>query len=224
LLKGLRTGVGRGGRLGTHGGFSIEGDVAVSRSTKLQPGRLTALLSHPTRGEAASRMGHPAKRQIRVVIQNARGLVEESFDIGGRLLMMFDGHCGFCNASVRWLLRRDRKDRLRFVALESETAAPLLKRHGRCGTDSAQDVDIGTIVVARDVGGATESVLVRSDAVVALLRELPRPWPWVGVALQLVPRAVRDLGYRIVARWRYRIWGRLESCPIPTDEERRRFL
>ena len=136
---------------------------------------------------------------------------------------MFDGHCGFCNASVRWLLRRDRKDRLRFVALESETAAPLLKRHGHSGTDSAQD-DFGTIMVVRDLGGSAEIVLVRSDAVVALLGELPRPWPWVGVALRLVPRAVRDLGYRIVARWRYRIWGRLESCPVPTAEERGRFL
>jgi predicted DCC family thiol-disulfide oxidoreductase YuxK len=81
-----------------------------------------------------------------------------------------------------------------------------------------------TILVVRDTGGAAESVLVRSDAVVALLRELPRPWPWVGVALRLIPRAVRDLGYRLVARWRYRIWGRLESCPVPSAEERERFL
>jgi predicted DCC family thiol-disulfide oxidoreductase YuxK len=150
--------------------------------------------------------------------------VEESFDIGGRLLVMFDGHCGFCNASIRWLLRRDRRDRLRFVALESATAAPLLKRQGRGGADSAQDVDSGTMLVFRDVGGAAESVLERSDAAVALLRELPRPWCRVGVALNWVPRAVRDFGYRIVARWRYRIWGRLESCPLPTAEEQKRFL
>jgi predicted DCC family thiol-disulfide oxidoreductase YuxK len=76
----------------------------------------------------------------------------------------------------------------------------------------------------RDAGGPEEQVLARSEAVVALLRELPRLWPWVGVGLGWIPRALRDAGYRLVARWRYRIWGRMENCPIPTPEERGRFL
>ena len=148
--------------------------------------------------------------------------MDESLDIGGRLLVVFDGRCGFCNHSVRWLLRRDRQDRLRFVASESERVVGLLTRHG---VDAARDANgPGSIVVVRDAGGAAESVLVRSDAVVALLRELPRPWKWVGMALKWVPRPVRDMGYGLVARWRYRIWGRLESCPTPSAEERRRFL
>lgn len=148
--------------------------------------------------------------------------MDESLDIGGRLLVVFDGRCGFCNHSVRWLLRRDRQDRLRFVASESERVVGLLTRHG---VDAARDANgPGSIVVVRDAGGAAESVLVRSDAVVALLRELPRPWKWVGMALKWVPRPVRDMGYGLVARWRYRIWGRLESCPTPSIEERERFL
>jgi predicted DCC family thiol-disulfide oxidoreductase YuxK len=148
--------------------------------------------------------------------------VDESVDIGGRLLVVFDGRCGFCNRTVRWLLRRDRRDRLRFVASEQAHVAGLLKRHG---LDVASDADgPGSIVVVRDAGGVVECVLVRSDAVVALLRELPRPWAWVGVALKWIPRPVRDMVYGLVARWRYRIWGRLESCPAPTAEERERFL
>jgi predicted DCC family thiol-disulfide oxidoreductase YuxK len=150
--------------------------------------------------------------------------VEEKFDIGGRSLVMFDGCCGFCNAWVRWLLRRDKRDRLRFVELESEKAAATLVRLGYVGTKPASGLTTGTMLMVRDMGGSADSVLERSDAVVALLRELPRPWPWVGGALRLVPRIVLDLGYRIVARWRYRIWGRLESCPVPTAEERGRFL
>jgi predicted DCC family thiol-disulfide oxidoreductase YuxK len=146
--------------------------------------------------------------------------VDGTIDIGGRLLVVFDGHCGFCNASVRWLLRRDRWNRLRFVALESEKVAGLLERHSLSGLDSAS----GTMLVVRDAGEAWESVLVRSDAVVALLRELPQPWPAVGVALKWIPWPVRELGYRMIARWRHRIWGRLESCPVPTAEERERFL
>jgi predicted DCC family thiol-disulfide oxidoreductase YuxK len=67
-------------------------------------------------------------------------------------------------------------------------------------------------------------VLVRSNAVLALLGELPQPWPSVAAALGWIPRPLRDLGYRLIACWRYRIWGRLESCPLPTPEERVRFL
>ena len=157
-------------------------------------------------------------------IQETRGRVEESLDIGGRVLVMFDGGCGFCNASVRWLMRRDLRDRLRFVALDSDKAEPVLARHGYVGMGSALNADTGTMVVVRDVGGETESVLVRSEAVVALLKELPQPWPRIGAVLSWIPRVVRDFGYRVVARWRYGIWGRLESCPVPTAEERGRFL
>jgi predicted DCC family thiol-disulfide oxidoreductase YuxK len=81
-----------------------------------------------------------------------------------------------------------------------------------------------TILVVREFGGAAEQILVRSDAVLALLAELPHPWRTVGVVLRCLPRPVLELGYRLIARWRHRIWGRLESCPIPTAEEQGRFL
>jgi predicted DCC family thiol-disulfide oxidoreductase YuxK len=156
---------------------------------------------------------------------------------GDRLLVIFDGHCGFCNGSVRWLLRRDRWDRLRFVASESPKVAGLLARHGigpevqgsgpgtiPVSTIQPRTIQPSTILVARDAGGLGERVFTRSEALVELLGELPRPWPAVGVALGWVPGPVRDLGYQMIARWRYRIWGRLESCPLPTPEERERFL
>ena len=142
--------------------------------------------------------------------------------MGGRLLVVFDGRCGFCNRAVRWFLRRDRGDRLRFVASESEKVAKLLERHGVEAADS--EAGPGSILVVVDADGAAEKLLDRSDAVVAMLRELPQPWAAVGVGLGWVPRALRDFGYGIVARWRYRIWGRLDSCPLPTAAERARFL
>jgi len=98
----------------------------------------------------------------------------------------------------------------------------MLERYGFSAADLPSGP--GTIVVVRDAGGTAEQVLLRSDAAVALLNELPRPWPAMAFALRLIPRALRDLGYRVIARWRYRIWGRLESCPLPTVEERARFL
>ncbi len=82
----------------------------------------------------------------------------------------------------------------------------------------------GSIVVVRGPDRTSEQVLVRSSAVIAILAALPRPWPALSLVLSCVPRLLRDFAYGIVARWRYRIWGRLESCPIPTPAERARFL
>jgi len=144
--------------------------------------------------------------------------MDNLYEIGDRLLVIFDGRCGLCNRSVRWLVRRDREDRLRFVAAESEKIAGLLERHG------IGAAELGTILVVRDVGGAAERVLSRSEAVLATLGELPGHWPKLAAVLGRIPRPLRDLGYRLVARWRNRIWGRVESCPIPTHEERERFL
>lgn len=151
----------------------------------------------------------------------------DPFQIGDRLLVIFDGHCGLCNRSVRWLLRRDRRDRLRFVPSESVKVSDLLARHGFGAPPSAVGsgaVIPGTILVVRDFGGPAEQILARSEAVLALLCELPRPWPAVARTLGRIPRPLRDLGYRLIAHWRYRIWGRLESCPLPAEEARQRYL
>lgn len=140
----------------------------------------------------------------------------------GKLLVIFDGHCGLCDSLVRWLVRRDRLDRLRFAASESEKVAGLLARQGFGALNPATGPE--TILVVRDPNGPAEQLLVRSDAVAALLKELPQPWPLAATILKLVPRPLRDLGYRLIARWRYRIWGRLQSCPVPAPEDRDRFL
>ncbi|MGD0682131.1 MAG: DCC1-like thiol-disulfide oxidoreductase family protein [Terracidiphilus sp.] len=143
-------------------------------------------------------------------------------EFGDRLLVIFDGHCGLCNGTVRWLLRRDLRDRLRFAASESAKVAGLLTRHGI----SLQETKSGptTILVVQEFDQPAERVLERSKAVLALLAELPRPWPAVAAALGWVPRPMLDLGYRVIARWRHRIWGRSESCPLPTAEARTHFL
>lgn len=148
--------------------------------------------------------------------------MSELENLGDRLLFIFDGRCGLCNRSVRWFLKRDRLDRLRFVPSESPKVAGILARHG---LDAAVATgNSGSILVLRDAGRPTERLLSRSNAVLALLSRLPFPWPTVSGGLKMIPRPIRDLAYRIVARWRYRVWGRLEACPIPTAEERGRFL
>jgi len=142
--------------------------------------------------------------------------------LGRRLLVVYDGHCGFCDKTVRWCLRRDRLDRLRFAPSESPSVAALLARHGFSFSDSPSGPD--TLLVIRNTGGASEQILLRSDATISILAALPRPWPAVAILFTWIPRSVRDLGYRFIARIRNRIWGRFDVCPLPTPAERAHFL
>jgi predicted DCC family thiol-disulfide oxidoreductase YuxK len=149
-------------------------------------------------------------------------MVNNIAELGDRLLVIFDGQCGLCNRTVRWLVHRDQRDRLRFVAFESTSVAELLARQGIDAPDS--ESGSATILAVREFGHATEVVLVRSEAVLALLAELPRPWPLVAAVLRWIPRPVHDMGYRLIARWRYVLWGRLAQCPLPMAENRVKFL
>jgi predicted DCC family thiol-disulfide oxidoreductase YuxK len=148
--------------------------------------------------------------------------VSELESIGDRLLVIFDGRCGLCNRSIRWFLVHDRRDRLRFAAYESPKVAALLDRHGLGASRISLDPD--TILVAVGLDSPAERLLLRSDGVLAILSELPSPWPSLAAAMKWIPRPLRDLAYRLIARFRYRIWGRLDTCPIPTAAERIRFL
>jgi predicted DCC family thiol-disulfide oxidoreductase YuxK len=143
-------------------------------------------------------------------------------ELRGRLLVVYDGECGFCNRSIRWFLRRDRNDRLRFAPSSDPVIRELLVSHG---TPSLMaEINPDTILVFRNLGTPIEELVVRSNAILACLRVLPQPWPFFAGVLRLIPRPVREFGYRLVARWRYRIWGRYTTCPIPTPEERAHFL
>jgi predicted DCC family thiol-disulfide oxidoreductase YuxK len=148
--------------------------------------------------------------------------VTEYPQLDGRMLVVYDGECGFCNRSIRWLLRLDRKDRLRFAPSTDPAVAELLAGHGvrPFGQDPARE----TMLVFRNVGTPIEELLVRSNAILACLRVLPQPWRMLGAMLRLIPRPLRESAYRFIARERYRIWGRYETCPIPTPEESRHFL
>jgi predicted DCC family thiol-disulfide oxidoreductase YuxK len=148
--------------------------------------------------------------------------VSDFADLGVRLLVIYDGRCGFCNRSVRWFLRRDRHDRLRFIPSESPRVADLLVRHSLPAFDSPASSD--TMVVVRNPGTPAEQIYLRSDAAAALLAELPHQWLFLGGFFRLIPRPIRDLGYLLIARIRYRVRGRYDTCPIPTPAERAHFL
>ncbi len=127
-------------------------------------------------------------------------------------LVLYDGTCGFCDASVRWLLDHDPEGRLSFTPLQGETAAAVLAEHELPpGLDSIVFVEDG------------ERVSWRSTAAVRIARRLPAPWRLLALAWW-VPLPLRDLVYRLVAAVRHRLFGRFDACRLPSASEAGRFL
>jgi predicted DCC family thiol-disulfide oxidoreductase YuxK len=132
-------------------------------------------------------------------------------------VILYDGVCGLCNRLNRFVLARDPAGRFRFAALQSALAAEILARHGR------DPRDLDTLYLVLSPGRTEERLLRKSDAILGILRELGGAWRMAG-ALRVAPRALRDLGYDVVARTRYRLFGRYDACPIPDPRYRARFL
>jgi len=136
----------------------------------------------------------------------------------GNPIFLYDGVCGLCNRIVQFILQRDANERFRFAALQSEIAKGILARHG------ANAADLETVCVVLNGGSGNESLLARSDAVIFVMGELGGLWRLVAWVLRALPRGVRDWLYGLVARNRYRVFGRYETCPMPSERERARFL
>ena len=137
---------------------------------------------------------------------------------GPRLVLLYDGVCGLCNGLVQYLLPRDATDALRFAPLQSALAAAILTRHGR-PTD-----DLDTVYLVIDMDTPQEQLQDRSDAVLSLLAALGGFRRGVAIVCRFVPKPLRDAVYRGVARVRYRVFGRLDACPVPTPAQRAKFL
>lgn len=126
-------------------------------------------------------------------------------------IIFFDGVCGVCNAFVDIMLHIDKGQVFHFAPIQGETAQKLLPPLG----DNPGE---WSIVLLDEAG-----VLERSDACLAILRRLGGVWRVFGW-LRFLPRALRDGAYRVIARNRYRWFGRRETCRVPTADERVRFL
>ena len=130
---------------------------------------------------------------------------------------MYDGVCGLCDHFVQFLLRIDRHDTLRFAALQGEIGTEILRRANRSADG------LSTVLVVVNHGEPGEHILDRSDAALFAIGAAGGIYKSAS-ALRIVPRFLRDAVYRLVAQWRYRIFGRFDSCPIPKPATRARFL
>jgi predicted DCC family thiol-disulfide oxidoreductase YuxK len=132
-------------------------------------------------------------------------------------IVLYDGVCGLCNRLVQFLLKRDTHDRFRFASLQSEFARDLLTLHG------ADPDDLDTVYVVKNYGQREHSLLARSDAVLYMLDQLGGVWKLAAVG-RFLPKAFRDLAYKVVAHNRYRVFGKHESCILPEPKHRNKFL
>lgn len=135
-------------------------------------------------------------------------------------IVLYDGVCGLCSRLVRFILRRDQPGTFRFASLQSALAARFLARHDL----NPGDLDTVYLVVNPDSQVPPEFLLSRFDAVLFVLKQLGAFWRPVAFLLQLLPKSLREFVYNTVARHRYRIFGRFESCPLPRAQDRGRFL
>ena len=127
-------------------------------------------------------------------------------------LILFDGVCNLCNGFVQFVIARDAGGRFGFGALQSAPARQALALHG------VPTPLPDTMVLVED-----RQVFTRSTAALRIARRLPFPWS-LAYAFIVVPRPLRDWVYQFVARYRYRWFGRRDSCLMPTPEIRARFL
>ena len=133
-------------------------------------------------------------------------------------IILYDGVCGLCNRLVQFLLRHDKRKHLRFASLQSDFAGVVLRRHG------LDPKDLDTFHFVENYDQQNERVFDRSDAVLKAGRALGGVWAMLASVASIFPRALLDPLYRLVARNRYRVFGKFESCMLPDPSQRNRLL
>lgn len=128
------------------------------------------------------------------------------------VIVLFDGVCNFCNNTVTFLLKRDKHDRFRFAALQSEAAQSLLVERG-LPTDR-----IETLVLIEN-----NEASLKSSAALRATRHLSGLWPLL-YGLIIVPPFLRNAAYSLFAANRYKMFGKRDACMIPTPEIKAKFL
>lgn len=134
-------------------------------------------------------------------------------DIRQRKIILFDGICNLCNRSVIFILQREREPAFHFASIQSEIGRELLQW---CGLSR----DFIQAIVLIDRG----TIQLGSTAALKIGRHLKFPWSFLSGVGLVVPRFIRDWVYRQIAEHRYRWFGKMEVCMVPTENLKARFL
>lgn len=127
-------------------------------------------------------------------------------------IIFYDGICGLCNQSIQFIIKHDKKKIFRFAALDSEFAKSLLQ------SNHIKTENIDTIILM-----VNNKSYLYSEAVLKIFSLLGFPYNILLIGF-ILPKSIRDRIYKWIARNRYRIWGKYDSCPIPTEHQQKLFL
>jgi predicted DCC family thiol-disulfide oxidoreductase YuxK len=128
-------------------------------------------------------------------------------------IILFDGVCNLCNSSVQYVIKRDKNDVFRFVALQSELGQKILKHIG------INDKNIDSIVLYEP----GKAYYYKSTAALEIAKKLGGLLTY-GTIFKIIPTRLRDVAYDYIAKNRYKWYGKQESCMIPTPELQSKFL
>jgi predicted DCC family thiol-disulfide oxidoreductase YuxK len=133
-------------------------------------------------------------------------------EMKNRVVIYFDGLCNFCDDSVNFIIKRDKKNIFMFAPLQSEAGQQFLLKH------NMDHKDFDSMVVVKD-----SKIFRKSNASLLVTRHLPFPWP-IFYIFKIVPTFIRDFFYDQFAKNRYHFFGKKEFCMIPTVEIKNKFL
>ena len=127
-------------------------------------------------------------------------------------ILLFDGLCNLCNSSVNFILKRDKHAKFKFASLQSEIGKELCKQY-----------NIDTNIVDSIILIKNDKVSIKSSAILEILKDMPIGWRLLLIGI-ILPKFIRDWLYDVIAKYRYRIFGKKDECPIPPKDVQDRFL
>lgn len=127
-------------------------------------------------------------------------------------IVLFDGVCNYCNDKINFIIKNDRQDIFRFVALQSETGQKIIKYLGI-------DTSIDSIILY-EPGYA---YFIKSEAVFRIIKHLSSAVKLL-LIFNFIPNSIKNIFYDIIAKNRYNWYGKKESCMMPTEEVKRKFI
>jgi predicted DCC family thiol-disulfide oxidoreductase YuxK len=143
--------------------------------------------------------------------------MQDRSGVDGVHLVLYDGVCGLCNRLLQFLLTHDRAAMFAFASLQSAIGRSTVERFG------GNPDELSSFFVVSNFRTARARLVGRGRAALFVAGELG--WPWkAAVLFRVIPPAILDRMYDVVARNRYRLFGRFDRCLIPPPEYRRRFI
>ncbi|MBB6003272.1 thiol-disulfide oxidoreductase DCC family protein [Arcicella rosea] len=132
--------------------------------------------------------------------------------VDGQQVILFDGVCNFCNASINFVIDHDPQKRFKFASLQSDLGREILKKHHR------NTSDFDSVILLKDNG-----LFIKSKAALEIAKELSGLWKYLSI-FSVLPTFILDFFYDLIAKNRYKFFGKSEVCRMPSPDLKERFL